>query len=117
VRTTNDVEGWYSHLHNHAGQKYSFNGLNMYLVLDVLYCEAVHVDKNTVKLRQGQKLRRETKAFKMLNRKLKRLWKLHHLSQLTTEDLLTNCAEMYTKYNTKRYTSNADDERECELEQ
>ncbi len=89
----------------------------MYLVLDVLYCEAVLVDKNTVKLRQGQKLRRETKAFKMLNRKLKRLWKLHHLSQLTTEDLLTNCAEMYTKYNTKRYTSNADDERECELEQ
>ena len=45
VRTTNDVEGWHNSLHNHAGQKYSFNGLNMHLVLDVLYCESVQVDE------------------------------------------------------------------------
>jgi hypothetical protein len=39
-----------------------------------------------------------------------------HRSELSTENLLAECANMYTKYNAVRYTANIDDDRECELE-
>ena len=116
VRTTNDVEGWHNSLHNHAGQKYSFNGLNMYLVLDVLYCESVQVDKNVARMRQGQKLRRVNKTYKALNTKLFSLWKQHAKSVITTEKLLSECAECYTSVNASKYAKSPDDDRELELE-
>ncbi|EFX60941.1 hypothetical protein DAPPUDRAFT_122704, partial [Daphnia pulex] len=117
VRTTNDVEGWHNHLHNHAGQKYSYNGLNMYLLFDVLNLEALQVDKNAAKLLQGHKLRRERKSFMELNSNLKELWRRHATSELSTKNLLSECANMYTKYNTVRYAASLDDDRECELEE
>ena len=48
--------------------------------------------------------------------KLKNLWRRHATSELSTKNLLAECANMYTKYNTMRYASNVDDDRECESE-
>jgi hypothetical protein len=46
----------------------------MYLVLDVLCCEALQVEKNARKVMQGQKgIRRERKRYKILNSKLQKL--------------------------------------------
>ena len=66
VQTTNDVEVWTNQLHNYAGQKYSYNGLNMYLLFDVLNSEALQVVKNAPKLLQGHELRKERKTFRYI---------------------------------------------------
>ena len=66
---------------------------------------------------QGQKgIRRERKTYKILNRKLQKLWHEHAKSEIDTAKLLTECADMYTKMNTTRYNKNIDDDRECEAE-
>ena len=44
-----------------------YNGLNLYLTFDVLYCEALQVDKNAARLQQGQKIRVQRKTFKLLH--------------------------------------------------
>ena len=66
MRTTNDVEGWHTHLANHAGLSISSKGLNLYILLEVLYEEAIQVDIYTKMLEQGQQLRRQRKTFKEL---------------------------------------------------
>ena len=43
VRTTNDVEGWHIHMAKHAGLKTCATGLNLYILFEVLYEEAVQV--------------------------------------------------------------------------
>ena len=117
VRTTNDVEGWHNNLHNHASQKYNYNGLNLYLVLDVLYCEALQVEKTAAKLLQGQKrIRTQRLSYRILNRKLFTAWKKHSQLDMDTEQLLNECAAMCTNMNAKSYRKSADDDRELELE-
>ena len=117
MRTTNDVEGWHNNLHNHAGQKYNYNGLNLYLVLDVLYCEALQVEKTAAKLLQGQKrIRTQRLSYRILNRKLFTAWKKHSQLDMDTEQLLNECAAKYTNMNAKSYRKSADDDRELELE-
>ena len=98
MRTTNDVEGWHNNLHNHAGQKYNYNGLNLYLVLDVLYCEALQVEKTAAKLLQGQKrIRTQRLSYRILNRKLFTAWKKHSQLDMDTEQLLNECAATLKK--------------------
>ena len=98
VRTTNDVEGWHNNLHNHASQKYNYNGLNLYLVLDVLYCEALQVEKTAAKLLQGQKrIRTQRLSYRILNRKLFTAWKKHSQLDMDTEQLLNECAATLKK--------------------
>ncbi len=48
--------------------------LALYLVFDVLYFEALQVEKNSKKLLQGQKLVRENKTYQKLNDILFNLW-------------------------------------------
>jgi hypothetical protein len=116
VWTTNDVEGWHNRLHVYAGQKFSFNGINLYLLLDVFHAEAIKVDKKSHQFQQGKKIRKPRKTLKILNAKLFTLWDQHTTSKVTTEKLLTECAEMYTSSNTTKDGPTDDDYREVELE-
>lgn len=63
VWTTNDVEGWHNRLHAYAGQKFSFNGIDLYLLLDVLHAEAIEVDKKSHQFQQGKKNQKTKKDF------------------------------------------------------
>jgi hypothetical protein len=101
VRTTNDVEGWHTHLANHAGLSISSKGLNLYILLEVLYEEAIQVDIYTKMLEQGQQLRRQRKTFKELNLKLFGLWNDYSKQKITVKLQFLPPELQYTNYYTK----------------
>jgi hypothetical protein len=84
--------------------------------LDVLLSEAVEVDKKAAQLQQGHTLRKQKKTFKVLNSKLFELREQHNNSIITTKQLLSTVADMYTAHNTVKYGASADDTRELESE-
>ena len=90
------VEGWHTQLAAHAGQRSCAFGLNLYLLLDVLYEEAVRVDIATHMLQQGQNMRRERKTFKILNEALFGLWAQHSERIINSSQLLAKVAVSYT---------------------
>ncbi len=104
-------KGWHTQLAAHAGQKSCPSGLSLYLLLEVLYEEAVRVDMATHMLQQGQNMRRERKTFKNLNEALFGLWAQHSERIINSSQLLAKVAELYTKFNVRRFTANADDAR------
>ena len=65
------------------------------------------VDMATHMLQQGQKLRRERKAFKELNEALFDLWAQHIDKILNSSQLSAKVAKLYTKFNGFRFTANA----------
>ncbi|EFX61650.1 hypothetical protein DAPPUDRAFT_338577 [Daphnia pulex] len=116
VRTTNDVEGWHTHLANHAGLRISSRGLNLYILLEVLNEEAVQVDLYTKMLEQGQSLRRQRKTYRELNEKLFKFWDDYNKQHLTSKELLEKCANIYTHFNAIKYAKTANDARVTEIE-
>ena len=116
MRTTNDVEGWHTHLANHARLSISSKGLNLYILLEVLYEEAIQVDIYTKMLEQGHQLRRQRKTFKELNLKLFGLWNDYSKQKIKTAELLEQCADIYTRFNAIKYAKTVNDARLFELE-
>ena len=115
IRTNNDVEGWHTRLNLHCGLRRR-NGLPLYILIEVLYKESLISDMYKEMLLQGHKLRRQRKAYTVLNAKLFGLWNDHQENIISTESLLLQCAEMYTNCNARKFKPNPDDFRECELE-
>jgi hypothetical protein len=109
------VEGWHSHLANHACLKKSSRGLNLYTLLEVLYEEVIQVDMYTRMLEQGKKLRRERKTLRDLNTKLFSFWNDYSNSVISTEELLEKCAEISTNFNASKFVKTVDDVRLLEL--
>ncbi|EFX78707.1 hypothetical protein DAPPUDRAFT_105073 [Daphnia pulex] len=116
VRTTNDVEGWHTHLANHACLKISSRGLNLYTLLEVLYDDAIKVDMYTRMLEEGHILRKERKTFRVKVAKLFSFWNDYSNSVISTEELLEKCAEIYTNFNASKFVKTVDDFRLLELE-
>ena len=110
------MEGWHSHLANHACLKKSSRGLNLYTLLEVLYEEVIQVDMYTRMLEQGKKLRRERKTLRDLNTKLFPFWNDYSNSVISTEELLEKCAEISTNFNASKFVKTVDDFRLLELE-
>ena len=100
------------HLCSHAGQKYFISGLNLYLLIDVLFLEAQQVDINAAMLLQGHQLRKIRGSYRLLNCKLFELWDQYNNGILSSEELLNGCALLYKKHNKFNTRSNADDMRD-----
>ena len=108
-------EGWHTRLNLHCGLRRR-NGLPLYILIEVLYKESLISDMYKEMLLQGHKLRRQRKAYTVLNAKLFGLWNDHQENIISTESLLLQCAEVYTNFNARKFKPNPDDVRECELE-
>jgi hypothetical protein len=67
-------------------------------------------------LEQGQKLRKQRKTFKELNLKQLGLWNDCSKQEITTAELLEQCADFYTHFKSIKYATAVNDARLFELE-
>lgn len=116
LRTNNDVEGWHTRVNVHCGRRQHGKGLPLYMLIDVLAKEAQLVELYEEMLLQNHRLRVKRKTYASLNSKLFSLWDDHQKSNLNTKTLLFNCAKLYSDFNSCKFSKNADDLREVELE-
>ena len=116
IRTNNDVEGWHTRLNLHCGRQHG-KGLPLYMVIDVLAKESVFVELYEEMLLQNHSLRARKRTYTALNAKLFSLWEQQQASTISTKDLLLQCAKLYSDLNLSKFTNNADDVHECELEE
>jgi len=117
IRTNNDVEGWHTRLNVHCGRRQHGKGLPLYIVIVVLAKEAVLVELYEEMLLQNHCSRAKRKTYVALNSKFFSLWEQHQNNSLSTKNLLSQCAQLYTDFNSSKFTKNADDDRLCELEE
>ena len=87
------------------------------MVIDVLAKEAVLVELYEEMLLQNHSLRTRKRTYTALNAKLFSLWEQQQASTISTKDLLLQCAKLYSDLNLSKFTNNADDVHECELEE
>jgi hypothetical protein len=85
------------------------------MLIDVLAKEAQLVELYEEMLLQNHWLRVKRKTYASLNSKLFSLWDDHQYN-LNTKTLLFNCAKLYSDFNSCKYSKNAYDLREVELE-
>ena len=91
VRTNNDVEGWHHRLNRKAGG----NGLNMYLLFQLLHQEAEIVDLN-IRLLSDRKVRRsQRKSTVRAQVKLNKYWQQYEDGTISVSRLLSACARLY----------------------
>ena len=91
VRTNNDVEGWHHRLNRKAGN----NGLNMYLLFELLQQEAEIAELN-VRLLSDRKVRRpQWKSTVRARTKLNRYWQEYEDGSRSVSRLLQACARLY----------------------
>jgi len=91
VRTNNDVEGWHRRLNDRAGK----GNLNLYVLVDLLHSESSYV-KLQMRLVSEAKLRRyQRKVYANMQRRIFNLWDEYEADNLTTIQLLCQCAAVY----------------------
>ncbi len=117
LRTNNDVEGWHTRLNVHCGRRQHGNGLPLYMLIDVLAKEAQLIELYEEMLIQHHTLRVKRKTYMLLNTKLFSLWDDHQNNCMNSKSLLSNCAKLYSVFNSFKFKKNADDNRECESEE
>jgi hypothetical protein len=61
-------------------------------------------------LEQGKQIRRERKSFRIIYKKLFALWG-NHTQQISTSQLMEECAQIYTNFNAIKHSETADDAR------
>jgi hypothetical protein len=117
LRTNSDVEGWHTGLNVQCGRRQNGKGLPLLMLIDVLAKEAQLVELlEDEMLLQNHRLRVKRKTYASLNSKLFSLWDDHQKNILNTKTLLFNCAKLYSDFNSFKFSRNADDRREVELE-
>ena len=95
IRTNNDAEGWHNRINGRAGK----GGLNMYLLVQLLYAEGIQVKLQVTLLCQDTLTRRLKRNVHELQGNLFHLWDLYSNKSIVTETLLENCATLYIEYN------------------
>ena len=100
-----------------CGRRQHGKGLPLYMVIDVLAKESVFVELYEEMLLQNHSLRARKRTYTALNAKLFSLWEQQQASTISTKDLILQCAKLYSDFNLSKFTNNADDVHECELEE
>ena len=87
------------------------------MVIDVLVKESFFVELYEETLLQNHSLRARKRTYTALNAKLFSLREQQQASTISTKDLILQCAKLYSDFNLSKFTNNADDVHECELEE
>ena len=87
-RTNNDVEGWHHKLNEAARGA----GLNLYVLIQLLYDEARDVVYTCEQVQNDEIKRRRRKVYVDLHEKILALWQQFNAGEITAQQLLKQCS-------------------------
>ena len=91
VRTNNDTEGWHHALNRKAGGQ----SLSFYRLVPALRGEAEDISYQLRYLREGQTTRRVRVVSRIIEGKIQEAWSKYSAKELSTSELLAECAKVY----------------------
>ena len=91
IRTNNDCEGW----HNRLNQKAKGSGLNLYLLIQLLYMEAKIAAINVRLLSDDKARRLQSKKTKTREARIQKYWDQFARGRRTAGQLLKSCATLH----------------------
>ena len=92
VCTNSDIEDW----HNRVNTQAQKSNLQFYLMVELMYKEAVKIPLQLKMISEGKLRRRQRKQTKMVQGKILQLWDDYASNKITASHLMKKCGSLYT---------------------